>query len=74
MKWILFVLLMVIAILLVIAYSLMVMAHEADERAERMARKWVEEHQDLVDSITTGTISAENISAEDIRNGQMDRR
>ena len=38
-----FVLLAVNAILIVIAYSLAVMAHDADERAERMYRKWKEE-------------------------------
>lgn len=36
------VLLMVICILLVVGYALLVMAHEADERAERMYRKWKE--------------------------------
>ena len=42
MRWIIMVLLMVACILLVICYALMVMAHEADERAERMYRKWKE--------------------------------
>ena len=42
MKWIVMVLLMVICILLVIGYALLVIAHEADERAERMYRKWKE--------------------------------
>ena len=42
MRWIILVLLMVICILLVIGYALCVMAHEADERAERMYRKWKE--------------------------------
>lgn len=42
MKWMLFVAFMVISILLVICYSLMVIAHRADERAERMYRKWKE--------------------------------
>lgn len=36
------VLLMVICILLVVGYALLVMAHEADERAERMYRMWKE--------------------------------
>ena len=36
------VLLMVICILLVIGYALLVMAHEADERAERMYIEWKE--------------------------------
>ena len=36
------VLLMVLAIMMVICYALMVMAHDADERAERMYRKWKE--------------------------------
>lgn len=42
MKWIVFVLLMIATFLLVICYALMVMAHDADERAERMYRKWKE--------------------------------
>jgi len=42
MKWIIMVLIMVMCILLVICYALMVMAHDADERAERMYRKWKE--------------------------------
>ena len=44
MKFIIFVLSMVICILLLISYSLCAAAHEADERAERMYRKWKEEH------------------------------
>ena len=40
---IIFVLLAIICVLLILAYSLLVMAHDADERAERMYRKWKEE-------------------------------
>ena len=46
MKWIVFVLLMIACLLLVICYALMVMAHEADERAEEMYRKWKEKDDD----------------------------
>ena len=42
MRWIIFVMMMVICLLLVLCYALLVMAHEADERAERMYRKWKE--------------------------------
>ena len=42
MKWIVFVLAMVICILLLICYSLLVMAADADERAEEMYRRWKE--------------------------------
>lgn len=42
MRWLIFLLFMALCVLLVIAYSLMVTAHEADERAERMYRKWKE--------------------------------
>lgn len=42
MRWIVFVMLMVICLLMVMCYALMVMAHDADERAERMYRKWKE--------------------------------
>ena len=40
---IIFVLLAIICVLLILAYSLLVMAHDADERADRMYRKWKEE-------------------------------
>ena len=36
------ILLVIIVLLLIMDYALMVMAHEADERAERMYRKWKE--------------------------------
>jgi hypothetical protein len=42
MKWIIFVQICIIGILLVTCYALLVTAHEADERAERMYRKWKE--------------------------------
>ena len=42
MRWIILVLLMIICILLVVGYALLVMAHEADERAERMYIEWKE--------------------------------
>ena len=35
--------LVVICLLMLIGYALLVMAHEADERAERMYRKWKEQ-------------------------------
>ena len=43
MRWIVFVMLMAICLLMVMCYALMVMAHDADERAERMYRKWREQ-------------------------------
>ena len=46
MKWIIMVLIMALCVMLVISYALVVIAHEADERAERMYRKWREEHND----------------------------
>ena len=49
MKWLLFVLVMIIGILLVICYSLMVMAHDADERAEQMYREWKERNDEQMD-------------------------
>ena len=42
MRWIIFVMMMVICLLLVMCYAFCVIAHEADERAERMYRKWKE--------------------------------
>ena len=46
MRWIIFVLMMLVSIMLVICYALVVMAHDADERAERMYREWKEEHDE----------------------------
>ena len=46
MRWVVMVLLMVICVLLVVGYALLVMAHEADERAERMYEEWKEEHDE----------------------------
>ena len=42
MRWIIMVLLMIICILLVVCYALMVMAHDADERAEKFYKEWKE--------------------------------
>ena len=43
MRTFIFILLILLCILLIVAYALCVMAHDADERAERMYRKWKEE-------------------------------
>lgn len=43
MRWLVMVLLMALCVMVVICYALVVMAHEADERAERMYRKWREQ-------------------------------
>lgn len=40
--WLIIVLSMIILLLLVICYALLVMAHEAEERADRMYRAWKE--------------------------------
>ena len=42
MRYMIFALLIILCLLLVISYCLMVIAHEADKRAERMYRKWKE--------------------------------
>ena len=42
MRIAIWVLLILVTLLLITAYSLCVIAHEADERAERMYRKWKE--------------------------------
>lgn len=49
MKWFVFVLLMIVCLLMVMCYALMVMAHDADERAERMYRKWKESKDEQMD-------------------------
>ena len=43
MRYVIFALLIIVCILTFIAYGLLVIAHDADERAERMYRKWKEE-------------------------------
>jgi hypothetical protein len=47
MRWLVMVLLMVICILLVLCYSLLVVASREEERANRMYRKWKEGHDGL---------------------------
>ena len=42
MKFIIFVLILIVGITLVAAYACLVTAHDADERAERMYRAWKE--------------------------------
>lgn len=42
MNWLIMVLIMALCVMLVICYALMVTAHNADERAERMYRAWKE--------------------------------
>ena len=42
MRFVISVMAVLLCILLVMAYALCVMAHDADERAERMYRKWKE--------------------------------
>ena len=42
MEWIILILLMALCILLLIGYALLVRAHDAAERAERMYRAWKE--------------------------------
>ena len=46
MRMTIYVLLILCAVLMVIGYALLVMAHEADERAESMYRKWKEERDE----------------------------
>lgn len=42
MKWVVFVLLMIACLLLVICYSLCVIASQADEREEQFYKEWKE--------------------------------
>ena len=67
MRTAIYILLVICALLMLVDYALMVVAHNADERAKKMARKWIEEHGDIVDSLTADTISAENIAVEEMR-------
>ena len=43
MRWIIFALLVLLCILTFICYALLVVASDADRRAERMYRKWKEQ-------------------------------
>ena len=43
MRMAMYVLITLCAVLMLIGYALLVMAHEADEKAERMYRKWKEQ-------------------------------
>ena len=46
MKWLIMVLIMTILVLLVICYSLLVIAHDADARAEQMRKERDEKRYD----------------------------
>ena len=46
MRIAIYVLMALCLVLLIVGYAVLVMAHEADERADRMYRKWKEEHND----------------------------
>lgn len=43
--------LVVILILLILDYAFLVIAHDADERAKRMYRKWKEQIEDVGDCV-----------------------
>lgn len=61
MRTAIYILLVIVTVLILICYSLCVMAHDADERAERMYRKWIEANRELVDALKTDTICAQNL-------------
>lgn len=46
MRIFIMILLAVIIVLMIFGYALLVVAHEADERADRMYRKWKEERDE----------------------------
>ena len=46
MRIFIMILLAVILVLMILGYALLVVAHEADERADRMYKKWKEEHDE----------------------------
>ena len=51
MRTAIYILLVLVTVLVMICYALCVMAHEADERAERMYRKWKEQlERDIVEN------------------------
>lgn len=65
MMYFIFALLVLICILTVVCYALLVIASRADERAEKMVKKWAEEHKDIVDEIVNN-LEADFISADKI--------
>ena len=52
MRTAIYILLILLTVLLIIAYSLCVIAHDADERAERMYRAWKEKERASDDNTT----------------------
>lgn len=61
MMYFIFALLVLICILTIVCYALLVIASRADERAERMYRKWIEANRGLVDALKADTICAQNL-------------
>lgn len=49
MRWVVFVLLIALCFMLVVCYSLLVMASESDDEAERMYREWKEREDERLD-------------------------
>lgn len=46
MRIVIYILMILCVLLVILCYALCVIASEADERADRMYRKWKEEHND----------------------------
>lgn len=65
MKYIIFVLLMVICILVVLCYALLVTVSEAEEKTERTLRRWLDENRDTIDSLKADAINAEHLKGAD---------
>ena len=55
------VLMAMLALMMVVCYLLLVVASRAEERAERMCRKWIETNRELVDALKADTICAQNL-------------
>ncbi len=52
MRIVIYVLMALCLVLLLVGYAVLVMAHEADERADRMYRKWKEERDEREQKIS----------------------
>ena len=67
------VMLTLMALMMVVLYAMLVVASRADERAERMYRKWIEANRELVDALKADTICAQNLRTNKWKEEHDDR-
>lgn len=68
------VMLALMALMMMALYAMLVVASRADERAEKMARTWAEEHSkrvnEIVDNLKADVISADKILVKEKDDGK----